>query len=55
MAARGPVGGGGQLDNRRIRRTRRRALAARVALLNQDGAGALVKYRWLPPLAVRIR
>jgi hypothetical protein len=31
-----------ELDNRRIRRARRRALAARVALLNQGGAGAPV-------------
>ncbi|MEU9352176.1 DUF6284 family protein [Streptomyces griseoloalbus] len=31
-----------ELDNRRIRRARRRALAARVALLNQSGAGAPV-------------
>ncbi|MGA5145132.1 DUF6284 family protein [Streptomyces griseoincarnatus] len=30
-----------ELDNRRIRRSRRRALAARLALLNQD-AGASV-------------
>ncbi|MFF5155376.1 DUF6284 family protein [Streptomyces sp. NPDC000348] len=29
-----------ELDNRRIRRARRRALAARVALLNQSGADA---------------
>ncbi|MGA5283355.1 DUF6284 family protein [Streptomyces griseoincarnatus] len=31
-----------ELDNRRIRRARRRALAARVALLNQSGTGAPV-------------
>ncbi|CAL9499472.1 hypothetical protein SUDANB58_03419 [Streptomyces sp. enrichment culture] len=31
-----------ELDNRRIRRARRRALTARVALLNQGGAGAPV-------------
>ncbi|MFD3825446.1 DUF6284 family protein, partial [Streptomyces sp. NPDC058625] len=30
-----------ELDNRRIRRARRRALAARVALLNQDAAASL--------------
>ncbi|KMS69013.1 hypothetical protein ACH49_26670 [Streptomyces leeuwenhoekii] len=31
-----------ELDNRRVRRARRRALAARVALLNQSGADAPV-------------
>ncbi|MCC9686502.1 DUF6284 family protein [Streptomyces sp. MNU103] len=30
-----------ELDNRRIRRARRRALAARVALLNQDAGASL--------------
>ncbi|MGW8795166.1 DUF6284 family protein [Streptomyces althioticus] len=30
-----------ELDNRRIRRARRRALAARLALLNQDASASL--------------